>query len=266
MIILTDIHGNYETMLALLDKIPEEEKAKGIAICGDLIDRGPKSAQVVQYCIDNNIHVVRGNHEEMMVREGLEEASYFVKHDTFNYYGFGGSNIWLPNGGAEALQSYVKPVQNDSDSTDTFFDMDSFVEHVQWMSGLPYYIEFKDVKNDKGKHLLITHTSASKVWGWSKEHRMQNLGLFKNHLIWSRYDNINDIEGIFNIFGHTPIGNGPRIKEHYANIDTGCFYNKEPGYNTLTAIQFPEMIVYQQENIDRDRGRRESQFGEVEDD
>jgi len=43
MIILTDIHGNFDTMIALLDTIPQEEKDKGIIICGDLVDRGPKS-------------------------------------------------------------------------------------------------------------------------------------------------------------------------------------------------------------------------------
>ena len=29
MIVLTDIHGNFDTMMALLDKIPRVERAKG---------------------------------------------------------------------------------------------------------------------------------------------------------------------------------------------------------------------------------------------
>ena len=48
---------------------------------------------------------------------------------------------------------------------------------------------------------------------------------------------------------YTPIENGPKIKSDYANIDTGCFYTAEPGYGVLTALQFPEMVVYQQDNV-----------------
>lgn len=265
MIILTDIHGNYKTMLALLDKIPEEEKAKGIAICGDLVDRGPGSAQVVQYCIDNNIHVVRGNHEDMMIDSGMKEAAYFIKNGTHNYFG-GGNSIWSTNGGIETLDSYMETEENEFGDEITTFNVTKLHEHIVWMNKLPYYIEFKDIKNDGGKHLLITHTSAAKVWKWSEEHRRQHQDTFNRHLTWSRDYNPSDIDGVFNVFGHTPIEHGPRIKEHYANIDTGCFYNGEPGYNVLTAIQFPEMIIYQQENIDREEPKRESAFGEIEDD
>ena len=68
--------------------------------------------------------------------------------------------------------------------------------------------------------------------------------------MWGRPNHIRPITGIFNVFGHTPIKNGPRIKSCYANIDTGCCYKKYPGLGVLTALQFPGMIVYSQENID----------------
>jgi hypothetical protein len=42
---------------------------------------------------------------------------------------------------------------------------------------------------------------------------------------------------------------GPRIETHFANIDTGAFYHSEP-FGVLTALQFPEMRVYTQPNID----------------
>ena len=83
MTVFTDIHGNFDTFLALYNKIPQEAKDKGVAIAGDLIDRGPKSAQMVQWCIDHpEVKVVKGNHEEMMIDEALIEASYFIKNST----------------------------------------------------------------------------------------------------------------------------------------------------------------------------------------
>ena len=239
MIILTDIHGNFDTMIALLAKIPQEEKSKGIVIADDLIDRGPKSRQIVQWCIDNNISVVKGNHEEMMIDEIREDGSPAL---IFN-------GIWAPNGGIQTLYSYKLDSNNENFKNN--LDHETLKKHREWMANLSYYLEFKDVKNDKGKHLLITHSSACKVWGWDDERRKTIWKQFVGHVTWGRPNNITPIPNIYNVFGHTPGPTGPKIKSCYANIDTGCFYTVQPGqYGVLTALQFPEMIVYQQKNVD----------------
>lgn len=225
MIILTDIHGTFDTLMALLDKIPDAEKAKGIAVAGDLIDRGPKSMQVIQWCIDNKVHVARGNHEDMMVNSNFRIRL---------------SDNWGYQGGIQTLMSY-----GEDEAAEALF-----LKHREWLDTLPYFLEFKDVKNDKGEHLLVTHSSAQAVWGWSEERRKKHEKQFIAHLVWGRPNRIRPIPGIFNVFGHTPIKDGPRIKSCYANIDTGCAYKGHQGYGVLTALQFPEMIVYQQENID----------------
>jgi serine/threonine protein phosphatase 1 len=251
MIILTDIHGNFKTMQALLAKIPQEEKDKGIVIAGDLEDRGPRSKEVIQWCIDNNIQVVKGNHEELMIKEGLSEASYFIKNGTFNMYydpyGREELGIWGVNGGHQTLASYI----TDNGDGSATMDMSTLIDHIEWMKKLPYYLEFKDVKNEKGEHLLVSHSSAASVWKWSEERRKANHKQFIGNLTWGRPNTIHAIPNVFNVFGHTPIQNGPRVKSCYANIDTGCFYN-QPGYYKLTALQFPEMITYEQENVDND--------------
>lgn len=255
MIVIGDVHGNFKTLLKLLGQIPKEEKDKGIVLAGDLIDRGPMSAEVVQFCIDNKdkVQVVTGNHEQLMVEHGLQEASYFMKNGVVNMlgtlegpYGRNRPSIWIMNGGKEALHSYAD-IDNEGNK---IFDMETFYDHVEWMKKLPLYLEFKDVKNKDGQHLLVTHSSASRVWNWDERRRSEQARHFVNHLVWGRPNNINPIDNVFNVFGHTPIANGPRIKSHYANIDTGCFYRTEPGFAKLTALQFPEMTVYQQENVD----------------
>jgi len=256
VIVISDVHGNFKTLVKLLESIPKEEKDRGIVLAGDLIDRGPMSAEVVQFCIDNKdkIQAVRGNHEELMIESGLLEASYFMKNGVVNTlgtltgpYGRNTPSMWISNGGKEALHSYA---EYDEKEKKTIFDIEVFYDHIEWMKSLPYYLEFPDVKNDKGQHLLVTHSSAAKVWKWSEQRRTEQYKHFIGHLTWGRPNTILPIDNIFNVFGHTPIANGPRLKDHYANIDTGCFYSNEPGYFKLTALQFPEMIVYQQENVD----------------
>jgi len=254
VIIFADIHGNEATFQKLLSDIPEEEKKEGIAIAGDLIDRGSRSMQMVQWCIDNpDVGVVSGNHEIMMIEKGMVNAEYMIEHgrefpgDDVEYrYGYGSvtMNMWGANGGYDCLQSYCK----DPEDLKTL-DLDLFEKHIEWMKNLPLYLEYEDVKNNDGRHLLVTHSSADTVWKWSDKRRKEQHSIFVDHLVWGRPDIIRPINNIYNIFGHTPQPNGPRVKSHYANIDTGCFHSSKI-FGRLTAISFPSMKIYSQENID----------------
>lgn len=256
MIILTDIHGNFDTMMALLDMIPQEEKNKGIVIAGDLIDRGPKSKEVVQWCIDNNIQVVKGNHEEMMVDESIEIERYINKHGHPPPQGRG--TLWTINGGYETLESYYDIDEGNLDERGLpkrTFDIDTFKKHCNWMDLLPYYLEFPNIKNDEGRYLLVSHSNVAPVWGLKDTGEENKEMWFQRAVTWGRPNKIKDIPEIYNVIGHTPQEFGARYRKTYANIDTGCFYTRG-GYGRLTALQFPEMIFYEHENIDTKVGHQ----------
>lgn len=247
MIVLTDPHGNFDTLMKLLSKIPKEEKDKGIVIAGDLIDRGYKSKQVVQWCMDNDIDVCIGNHEVMMVEES-DKILEFISYNGYIPSSGSQGSLWLLNGGYETLLSYeyVDHYKLDDRGMETrVFDTDIFKSHIKWMKTLPYYMEYKDIKNKEGRHLVVSHSNIGNIW----ELRDQNNDKFINQVTWGRPDIVVDIPSIYNIIGHTPQFNGPLINKHFSNIDGGCFY-KNIGYGKLIAIQYPEMIVYEQENID----------------
>ena len=65
-IVIGDVHGHYDTLVALLDSISPTTNDE-VYFLGDLIDRGPKSAQVVDLVMRNQFKCLRGNHEEMML-------------------------------------------------------------------------------------------------------------------------------------------------------------------------------------------------------
>lgn len=106
----------------------------------------------------------------------------------------------------------------------------------------------------KSRNLVVSHSSIGKVWDWNEEKRNNQSKQFENVVMWEEVL-LNWLKGIYNIIGHTP---HPifdlRIKSFYANIDTGACFNSEEhklqGYGVLTALQYPEMTIYQQENID----------------
>ena len=91
--IFGDIHGRYDTMMKLLEEINYDASSDVLYSVGDLIDRGPKSVEVVKFWMKHpDRHVIRGNHEQMLVN-----PSYW-------------RDVWLhpPNGGPDTLRSLEK--------------------------------------------------------------------------------------------------------------------------------------------------------------
>lgn len=61
--ILTDIHGDYETMQRVLDRL-ERERVDGLICLGDLVVHGPEHNKVVDFFRERpDIPVVKGNHD-----------------------------------------------------------------------------------------------------------------------------------------------------------------------------------------------------------
>lgn len=63
---VSDIHGCYTQFQHLLDKIALTDGDE-LYILGDVLDRGPKSPEMLLWCLDapRNVHVLLGNHEDM---------------------------------------------------------------------------------------------------------------------------------------------------------------------------------------------------------
>lgn len=100
-----DVHGRLDLMAHLLARIETDDQARGpaethIVLLGDLIDRGPQSAQILDYVIGGlpqfaTFHFLLGNHEEAMLRTFAGEAEAAAG--------------WLRFGGLETLKSYGVP-------------------------------------------------------------------------------------------------------------------------------------------------------------
>lgn len=232
VVVIGDIHGTYNTLLALVDKIKTQFPNASIASVGDLIDRGPYSREVVKYFIDKpELFVVKANHEDMCVNDMLGNIDA-------EYHG-----EWLIYQAGATLSSYQK---------DGKLDRELLVEHAKWMKSLPLYIEFPDCKRESdGRYLVVSHSNVGGVWKWNDKKREQMKSHFENYIIWER-DGQEDNKEIYNIVGHSPQPDGPKIKSFYANIDTGACL-KRPGstqYGILTGLHYPSMQIIQQINIE----------------
>ncbi len=179
---------------------------------------------------------VVGNHEVMMMNE-----LSFGSDEKGNYHVVKGYNdgIWLMNGGDKCLDSY--------DDINGNIDIAKLKEHQDWLKTLPYYIEYPELKDKNGQYLLVTHTTAAYVW--DEEGISKDSPQFRDAVTWERVGFPQKIEGIYNVYGHTPQADKATIKGHFANIDTGAYFKRKP-YGKLTALQFPEMVVFEQENVE----------------
>ncbi|MDY3205617.1 MAG: metallophosphoesterase [Arcobacter sp.] len=83
--VIGDVHGEFDSLRRLVNKFPKETK---LIFVGDLVDRGKKSKEVVEFVKNNNFLYVLGNHEKMMIEYALwnrKEPKIYVP--IFNIFG-----------------------------------------------------------------------------------------------------------------------------------------------------------------------------------
>ncbi|NET55836.1 MAG: serine/threonine protein phosphatase [Symploca sp. SIO2E6] len=117
-IVIGDVHGHYHTLMTLLEAIAPTSEDR-IYFLGDLIDRGPHSAQVVDFVMANPYPCLLGNHEQMLLD--------ILGHG--DVYG-PALQAWLSSGGHSTINSYGEDGVSQ--------------EHMDWMRTLPLYLDLGD--------------------------------------------------------------------------------------------------------------------------
>jgi len=215
MIIISDIHGSYNSLKALIKKCPKQD----VIIAGDMIDRGQNTKDLIKYIRSEGYQVVMGNHELMAINSTNDPMT------------------WLFNGGYSTLASYniaTYPVDVEHLDKDFFSDLN-------WLKTLPYFLSVESLLDENNRKLVVTHGSCINQYPFND---LSNKD--EEDLVWNRNTSPSDIEGVFNVFGHTP-QRDILLANHYALIDTGCSY---PGYGKLSAFIYPEKDIITQDCID----------------
>jgi len=68
IIIIGDLHGCLEEVQLLLDKIAYNTEHDRLIFVGDLVDRGPASAECVKFLREVGAETIRGNHDDKYIR------------------------------------------------------------------------------------------------------------------------------------------------------------------------------------------------------
>jgi serine/threonine protein phosphatase 1 len=220
-IVIGDVHGHYDTLINLLDEIAPTGDDQ-IYFLGDLIDRGPKSSQVVEFVKESGYQCLLGNHEQMLL-DILGDGEIYGP----------ALQAWLYSGGHSTVNSYGEDgVRQD---------------HIDWMRKLPTYIDLGDVwLVHAGVHPKMTlEEQSSEQFCWIRdEFHTSNKPYFPDKLIITGHTITFTMPGV--LPGKLAQGRG------WLDIDTGAYHPKS---GWLTALDINNSLVYQV-NSTRRRARK----------
>lgn len=210
-IVIGDVHGHYDGLMKLFELFDPNEEDE-IYFLGDLIDRGPKSADVVNFVRQNNYACLLGNHEQMLLDSIINGQVYPPT-----------LQAWLYSGGYNTMRSYGKSGIP--------------AEHIEWIRTLPRYLDLGDtwlVHAGIDPHIPFEEQGSEQFcWIRDKFHRIPE-PYFPDKLV---------------VIGHTITFTLPGVEpgelahgKGWIGIDTGA-YHKTSGW--LTALDITNRQVFQ---------------------
>ena len=196
--IVGDIHGCFTRLDARLQAIGFDPATDRLFSVGDLVDRGPESAQALEWLAKPWFHAVRGNHEQMAID---------------HVAGMSDDGMYIYNGGAWFL-GMTKPEQ---------------VQTADAFGALPIAITLETAEGDIG----IVHADCpSQTWSnliaaLDSAHGEQ----VASCCMWSRdritqgfTEEVQEVRAV--VVGHTPMQNWTSMG-NVLYIDTGAVFGRE---------------------------------------
>lgn len=203
--IISDVHGNYEALVELVDIWRLKHKDSQLLFIGDIIDRGERSYDCLMYVLalveQENAIYLKGNHEELFVdwAKGKDFSHHYL------YYKIGG--LYL----VESLYNKISKEhqRKQKEDKDFIFNKTEMVRKeiennytalIKTLDKLPFY--------HKSNHFLFVHAGVSPDTVYAEDIKEDDALWIRNEFYES-----NDLalEQEHIVFGHTPthyMGNG----------------------------------------------------------
>lgn len=217
---ISDIHGHYKKMVAVLKAANYDAKVDHLVVGGDMIDRGPESAKVLtairglQLKNPERVTVIKGNHESMYhlwLIGKIDDRMYFQ------------------NGGYETIQSMEESFQSQLE----------YDRIVHWMLQLPFHHE--------DENYFYVHAGINPDLPMA----LQNADNF----LWERDDFLQgDKQKILNLTGNRPVVHGhtprPNVVHDGARINGDLGSYLPTGSLALVDLTNQVYYAYESETVD----------------
>jgi len=217
--VVGDIHGAFGLLGQALLAVGFDSATDRLIAVGDLIDRGPQSAECLYYLSQPWFYSIRGNHEDLfmhLTRDGKLDVE--------------GAVHYIPSGTAWMLEETAETLE---DIRDAFKNLPVAIE-IETPGGLIGFVH-GDVPSG-----MDWNTFKQKLDAHDKTAR-QTAAVGHQRL---RAENKDGIDGVMRVFfGHTTVEGGPRSMGNCFYVDTGAVFkmldehNTQDLYMTLVDIQ-----------------------------
>lgn len=203
-----DVHGRFDLLIALLRRVKADDAKRPAAnthviLLGDLVDRGPYSAEVIEYLRGHRdsfatFHFIMGNHEEAM----LDAIAPTATPEEIGWLNFGGQETMLSYGADQSLFTAEGP------------DLAAAMRRLVPRTHIEFIESFVD-KVQLGDYLFVHAGIRPGVALQQQDAR---------DMRWIREPFLEDDSdhGVVVIHGHT-IREQPEIRHNRIGIDTGAY-------------------------------------------
>jgi len=200
---ISDIHGEYEKLCSVLDKV-SPQKDDTIIFMGDYIDRGKKSREVVDKIIDmqnicNCVYLI-GSHEYALLHANTDEYYHYL------FWNYGGEKTAESYGGFDNI----------------------FKIHGEFFKNLKFY-------HLTDKYLFI-HAGINPKYPLEEQDEVDMVYIRRNF-----YEHKHSLPQKI-IFGHTEFDT-PQIQDDKICIDTGCGKYKDAPLTAIICENGKETFI-----------------------
>ena len=233
--VVGDVHGHLATFRALLHRLnlnPEDR----VVCLGDMIDRGPNSAGVVELVRSHpQIICLKGNHEQMAVQSVQMDGSFEAWQP------------WMKRGGKSTYASYIVEAEGD-----LWQAKRAMLDDFMWLDNLPTQIVLDDIRLVHAGYdpRMPLDMQGEKELLWIRKEWFQHEGavdpartVFFGHTTTTK---LGDVAGDV-AYAHALLPDG---RPAWVGLDVGAYNHVSPG---LAAVDVRTFRVVKQSTLRCDR-------------
>tara|TARA_B100001142_G_scaffold59498_1_gene58427 strand:+ start:1882 stop:2688 length:807 start_codon:yes stop_codon:yes gene_type:complete len=260
--VIGDVQGCFDELVLLCKKIKFNPNKDKLIFAGDLVNRGPKSLEVLNFCLENKncVTSVLGNHDFYLmyllehkkrnkslnsilnaknskkIHKWLKKLPLLMKikiKDTKEIF-------WITHAGIPFIWS-LKKAKKLSDEINASMKIDSYNillnmwgdRPIRWKDNLSGYKRYRTIINYFTRMRYLDPKGGLKL-------KKKDLKAESNHVPWFNQTHVKlkDKQNI--VFGHWAALNGKTGLKNIIGLDTGCVWGKK-----LTAIRLEDKKLFQ---------------------
>tara|TARA_B100000029_G_C17607584_1_gene967974 strand:+ start:7993 stop:8784 length:792 start_codon:yes stop_codon:yes gene_type:complete len=256
--VIGDVHGCFNELRRLLEKINFKKDEDKIIFIGDLVNRGTQSLEVLDFCLQNrsSVTTVLGNHDLFLLKLMINNSSskhlksiclhknkkeYFdwlIKRPLIIKKKIGPKNFYISHAGIphvwsmnQAIKISKNVLQLIRKEPKKFFNLMWGNHPKQWMQGL---------EKDDELRLVINYLTRMRFINKDGKLDLISNGIYSKSGLdpWFKYINLKENQVL--IFGHWAALNGKTNLKNIIGLDTGCVWGRK-----LTAIRLNDEKIFQ---------------------